>query len=274
MRNLIQFILRFKDFFLFLTLQVFAFYFLFSSNVYHNAVFATSSNEVVAGLYDIRNNFNEYLKLKQNNKTIAQENARLMTRQRSSYRRVDHEYVLVDDTLMMLQYRYVPAKVINSSANKQKNFLTLNRGTVDGLAPNQAVVTERGVVGIVRNTSKHFATVIPIINVAFELSVETKGNHHFGLVRWGGKSPRTARIDDMAKHAEVELGDTIVTRGSSAIFPPGVPVGVISRIGDVPGSNFHDIDIELITSYNSLNYVYVIRNILQKEQLELEAEEQ
>lgn len=273
MRNLIQFILRFKDFFLFLTLQVLAFYFLFSGNVYHNAVFATSSNQFVAGLFDIRNNFNEYLKLKRFNAEIAEENARLLTRQRSSYRRVDHEYVLVDDTLMMLQYRYIPTKVINSSANKQKNYLTLNRGIVDGISPNQAVVTEKGVVGIVRNASKHFATVIPIINVAFELSAETKNGHHFGLVRWDGKDPRKAVVEDMAKHAQIELGDTIVTRGSSAIFPPGIPIGVISHIGDVPGSNFHEIEIDLITSYTSLNYVYVIRNIMQKEQLELEAEE-
>lgn len=273
MRNLIQFIQRFKDFFLFIALQAFAFYFLFSANVYHNAVFATSSNSLVAGLYDFRNNFSEYLRLKQYNADIARENADLLTRQRSSYRRVDQEYVLVEDTLMLLQYRYIPAKVINTSINKQKNFLTLNRGAVDGLSPNQAVVTERGVVGIVRNVSKHFATVIPIINIAFELSVETKQSHYFGLVRWDGSDPRKARVDDMAKHAEIAVGDTIVTRGSSAIFPPGVPVGLISRIGDAPGSNFHDIEIDLISNYLNLNHVYVIRNILQREQLELEAEE-
>lgn len=273
MRNLIQFLLRYKDFFLFLTLQGFAFYFLFSHNIYHQAAFATSSNQMIGGLYDVRNNFNEYLRLKQHNESIADENARLLTRQRSSYRRVDHEYVLVDDTLMMLQYRYVPAKVINSSSNKQKNYLTLNRGLIDGIEPNQAVVTERGVVGIVRNSSRHFATVIPIINVSFELSVETKNSHFFGLVRWDGKNPRKAQVVDMATHAEIALGDTIVTRGSSAIFPPGIPVGIISEIEEVPGSNFHEIEIDLITSYESLNYIYVIRNIMQQEQLELEAME-
>lgn len=273
MRNLIQFILRFKDFFLFLALQVVAFYFLFSSNSFHNAVYATSSNEVIAGLYDFRNNFSEYIRLKENNRKIAGENAHLLTRQRGSYRRVDQDYVLVDDTLMMLQYRYVPAKVINSSSNKQKNYLTLNRGLVDGVAPNQAVVTESGVVGIVRNASRHFSTVIPIINVAFELSAETKRDHHFGLVRWNGKNPRKAIVVDMAKHAQIEIGDTIVTRGSSAIFPPGVPVGTISEIKDIPGSNFHEIEIDLITSYSNLNHVYSIQNILQQEQLNLEGEE-
>lgn len=273
MRNLIQFILRFKNFFLFLAFQVLAFYFLFSSNSYHNAVYTTSSNRAIAGLYNFRNNFSEYLKLKENNRKIAEENAHLLTRQRGSYRRVDQDYVLVDDTLMMLQYRYVPAKVINSSSNKQKNYITLNRGLVDGVAPNQAVVTERGVVGIVRNASRHFSTVIPIINVSFELSAETKRDHHFGLVRWNGKDSRKASVLDMAKHAQIRVGDTIVTRGSSAIFPPGVPIGVISEINDVAGSNFHEIEIDLITSYNNLNHVYTVQNILQQEQLNLEGEE-
>lgn len=273
MRNLIQFILRFKDFFLFLALQVLAFYFLFSSNSYHSAVYTTSSNQFIAGLYDYRNNFSEYIRLKENNRKIAEENALLLTRQRSSYRRVDQDYVLVDDTLMMLQYRYVPSKVINSSSNKQKNYLTLNRGLVDGIAPNQAVVTERGVVGIVRNASRHFATVIPIINVSFELSAETKKDHHFGLVKWNGRNPRKASVVDMAKHAQIAIGDTIVTRGSSAIFPPGIPIGVISEINDIPGSNFHEIEIDLVTSYNNLNHVYAVQNILQQEQLNLEEEE-
>lgn len=274
MRNLIQFILRFKDLFLFLALQVLAFYFLFSSNYYHSAVFTTSSNSIIGSLYDTRNNFNEYLKLKQRNAEIADENARLLNLQRSSYRRIDKEYVLVEDTLMMLQYRYVPAKVINSSTNKQKNYLTLNRGSVDGIAPNQAVVTERGVVGIVRNVSRHFATVIPVINVAFELSTETKYSHYFGLVRWNGKDARLAQVEDMATHAKIAEGDTIVTRGSSAIFPPGVPVGVVSYLEEIPGSNFHRIDIELITDFSNLNHVYVIHNILRTEQLELESTEE
>lgn len=275
MRNLVQFILRYKDFFLFLAFQIIALYFLFSSgNTYHNSVFFSSSNRISATMFDWKNNFSEYLKLRQHNETIAEENARLLNRNRSSFRRVDREYVMVDDTLMMVQYRYVPAKVINSSANRQKNYLTINRGTVGGIAPNQAVVTERGVVGVVRNASKYFATVIPIINISFELSVETKNSHYFGLVRWDGKNPRFARVDDMATHARIHVGDTVVTRGSSAIFPPGLPVGVISEIVEVPGSNFHQIEIELITTYDNLNYVYVIGNILQQEQLELENETQ
>ncbi len=79
-------------------------------------------------------------------------------------------------------------------------------------------------------------------------------------------------IDDMAKHAKVSVGDSIVTRGSSAIFPPGMMVGVVEVVEEVPGSNFHKIDVKLSTSFTSLNYVYVIKNTLREEQVNLEAE--
>jgi len=273
MRNLIKFILRYKDFLLFLALQVFALYFLFSKNYYHNAVFSTSSNQIVGTLFETKNNFREYLQLKHNNELLAAENAELLNNQRDSYRRVDNEYVLVDDTLMLIQYRYIPAKVINAGTTKQKNYLTLNRGSLDGIEPNMAVIGQEGVVGIIRNASKHFSTVIPIINTSFELSIETKSTHHFGLLRWNGKDPQIAMIDDMAKHARVRVGDTIVTRGSSAIFPPGMMIGVVDLVEEVPGSNFHKVDVKLATSFTSLNYVYVIKNMLRDEQINLEAEE-
>jgi rod shape-determining protein MreC len=179
---------------------------------------------------------------------------------------------LVDDTLMKVQYIYVPAKVINAGTTKQKNYLTLNRGSLDGIEPNMAVIGQQGVVGIVRNASKHFSTVIPIINTSFELSIETKNDHHFGLLRWNGLDPQFAMVDDMAKHAKVSVGDSIVTRGSSAIFPPGMMVGVVEVVEEVPGSNFHKIDVKLATSFTSLNYVYVIKNTLREEQVKLEAE--
>jgi rod shape-determining protein MreC len=272
MRNLIKFLIRFKDFFLFLALQVLSLYFLFSENHYHNAIYTTSSNQLVGTMFEAKNNFREYLSLKENNFALAEENAELLSRQRSSYRRVDNEYLVVDDTLMKIQYTYVAAKVINAGTTKQKNYLTLNRGTLDGLAPNMAVIGPQGIVGIVRNASKHFSTVIPVINTSFELSIETKKTHDLGLLRWNGSNPQIASVEDMAKHAKISVGDSIVTRGSSAIFPPNMMVGIVERVEEIPGSNFHKIDVKLATSFTSLNYVYVIKNSLRNEQLELEKE--
>lgn len=270
MRNLIQFILRYKDFFLFLTLQVLALYLLFSANVYHGTVAHTVARDYVAGMQQMRSSMREYFQLRQDNQELARQNQILLNRQRNSYRRVDNEYMIVDDTLMLIQYRYVPAQVINSSITKQKNYLTLNRGKLDGINPTMGVVTEQGVVGIVRNASRHFATVIPIINVSFELSVQTKRGNHFGLVRWDGKDPGYAFVEDMAKHADVKVGDSIVTRGASAIFPPGLLVGTIDEVEDIPGSNFHQIRMKLAQPYRNMNHVYVIQNALRQEQLDLE----
>ena len=67
----------------------------------------------------------------------------------------------------------------------------------------------------------------------------------------------------------IQQGDTIVPSGYSTIFPEGILVGTVTAF-EVEESNFFKIEVELSVDFNQLNWVYVIRNLLEVEQDDLE----
>jgi rod shape-determining protein MreC len=77
-------------------------------------------------------------------------------------------------------------------------------------------------------------------------------------------------MKDIPLSIPVSIGDTVTTSGYNAFFPDAVMVGVVERINPQKTSIFHDIDVKLSTDFNTLSYVYVVKNKLQKEQLSLE----
>ncbi|MGC9344556.1 MAG: rod shape-determining protein MreC, partial [Bacteroidales bacterium] len=167
------------------------------------------------------------------------------------------------------EYFYIPADVLNNSVNKQFNYITIDKGKVQGVEPEMAVITHGAVVGVVASVSNNFSTVIPLLNRNFRLGSKISRNDYFGILEWGGMNPEFARLREIPLHVDVARGDSIVTSGFSAIFPPGLDVGIIESF-KVTDSNFYDIRVKLSVNFRNLTHVYVIGNIYREEQLELE----
>lgn len=156
---------------------------------------------------------------------------------------------------------------------KQLNYLTINVGKKQGIFSDMAVISDEGIVGIVIESSANFATVIPVINRDFRLSVKTRKENFAGILQWNGRSHRTANLNEIPYHAQIQMGDTIVTSGYSAIFPEGLYVGTISSY-ELQEGNFYHIDVSLGTDFQRLFHVKIIRNDLRQEQIELETNTQ
>jgi rod shape-determining protein MreC len=270
MRNFFQFLVKYHIFFFFLGLQLLCFWLIFRNNSFHEASFVNSSNKVVAKLFGWKSNVTEYIELQRVNTELSAENEKLKNKERGTFVNVNDHFVMINDTLRQRKYRYKSAQVINSSINKQLNYLTLNKGSGEGITPQMGVINTDGLVGVVKDVSEHFSTVIPIINLKFTASAELKRNGSFGLLKWDGKNFRHARLKDVPAYVNVLPGDTVVTRGASAIYPRGIPIGVVSEVEKREGSNFHGIMVELHNDFNKLRYVYIVENLLKKEQVELE----
>ena len=131
-------------------------------------------------------------------------------------------------------------------------------------------LTTQGVVGLVASVSNHFALVLPIINTSSHLSVKIKNSNHRGQLVWDGFSPRMATMSDVPEHAQVEMGDSIVTSGSSSFFPEGLLVGTVAMLEPDRNGGFFNIGVELAVDFNAVYAVQLIDNNLAQEQLELE----
>src|SRR5690606_10899895 len=123
------------------------------------------------------------------------------------------------------------------------------------------VITDKGILGIVDQTSAGFATVLSILNSNSKISAQLKKTNHFGSLVWDGKSPNITQLVDVQKIAPVAVGDTIITSGRSSIFPKGILIGTINDFKLDQSENSYIIDIKLFTDMTNLEHVYVIENV-------------
>jgi len=178
----------------------------------------------------------------------------------STSRSVTADEMPVFDTDARTPFDFIPAKVISNTVNKQFNYITINKGRIHGIQPDMGVVCGNGIVGVVVNASSHYATVLSLLHGKWATNAKLKKSNHAGILRWGGTDPRFAILDNIPYHVEVAVGDVIVTSGFSTFFPEGLMIGKVESIEHDGANNFQQIKVRLSTDFNSLYFVYVLKN--------------
>lgn len=156
------------------------------------------------------------------------------------------------------EYHIFKANVIKNSLNRVDNYITLDEGTSAGIRPEMGVVDANGVVGIVYKTSPHYSTVIPLLNSKSSISCKIVGSEYFGYLKWEYGDSRYAYLKDLPRHAEFNLGDTVVTSGYSTVFPAGIMVGTDDDMSDSHDGLSYLLKIKLATDFGKVSNVRVI----------------
>ena len=268
MRNLLRFIITYHFFFLFLLLETVSVILIVQYNNYQRAQFFNFSKSIQGSYYETFGGIREYLSLRQTNRDLYRENTLLRNQMDRLVRNRETSHDGGYDSIPQRQFSYIPARVINNTVNKQFNFITLSKGRHHGIEPEMAVIAPNGVVGLVYAASGNYSTVIPMINRNFRLSAKILKNGYFGSLSWTGSGYQKAILEEIPFHVEIQPGDTIVTSGYSAIFPEGITVGTIAEFE--ARADFYTISVDIAVDYKNLQYVNVIRNLLQDERRELE----
>lgn len=162
-------------------------------------------------------------------------------------------------------FSFIIAHVINNSITRPHNYITLNRGAIDGIKPEMGVVDQNGVVGIVNVTGEHTSRVISLLNSDLRLSCKVKGNDAFGSLVWDGRNPREAVLEELPRHVQFEMGDTVITSGYSVVFPEGIPVGIILSRHKDDDDNFYSLRVRLLSDFTTLSTVRVLENAFKEE---------
>ena len=278
MRNLFNFIIRNSHWMLATLLIAFSFYLVFAHNSYQRSVYLNSSNKVMGWIYNTSNNVTSFVHLKKNNQLLLEQNATLESELyllRSTLNDLvssdsSNVVAFANDSIAQSQFSFIPAEVVNMSFSGPNNFITINRGSIDGIKPDMGVISQRGVVGVVSNVSTNFSLVIPIINPLFRLSAKLKNSDNYGSLSWNGKNLNEAQLGELPKHEVYNNGDTVVT-SFSRIFPKQLIIGFVSRIGESKDDNFNTFEVELATDFKSLHNVLIISDMYYEEQKALES---
>lgn len=183
----------------------------------------------------------------------------------------DSSIVSIDDTLWKQQYEYVPATVINSTYDKRNNYFTLNVGKAQGIERGMGVFSDKGVIGIIHNSSTHYSVVKSCLTKDINVDVIIEGSGEFGLLKWNGRDSRYGSMTGVSNDLTIKKGSKVITRGGAGIFPRGIPVGTIIKTEVVEGQPLWDITVKFAVDFRRVQRAYVIKNLLKNEQVELEA---
>ena len=263
MNNLLNFFVKHSAWFIFAIYVILSLVLLFRDNPYQQSVYLTSANSLSATVYKAFNSVTSYFHLHGINESLQERNAALEMELIELRNQMNDLALQAPDSLhqpALKQYTFVMAHVISNSISQPNNYITINRGTDDGVKPEMGVIDQNGVVGIVNVAGPHAARVISLLNPHMRLSCKLKGSGFFGSLVWDGKSPRHAVLEELPKHITFHKGDTIVTSGYSAVFPEGIIVGIIEGLARDMSDSFVSLRIRLTTNFSQLSSVRVITN--------------
>ena len=269
MQQIINFVIRNKTFLLFLLLFSISLTLTIQSHSYHRSKFINSANALTGGVYGTFNSIGKYFGLKDQNIILAEENKQLRN-QLLNLKDSGANVIEVDSSLNNTHYRVITAEVYKNSYAFTDNYLTINKGKRDSVKQDFGVISSKGIIGIIDNTSNGYATVLSILNSNSRINAKLKSTNHLGSLKWNGKSPYFTQLVDVSNFAPIKVGDTIETGGQSAIFPKGIGIGTVENFETDISGDTYNIEVRLFNDMTNLGTVYIIENLDKAEILNLE----
>lgn len=280
MQTILNFLIKHNHWFLFTLLEGISFVLIISFNNYQNAVVFTSANNIAGNLYSVITDIDSYFRLKSDNTVLIEHNRQLLDKleqTQSELKTLREKTVLAEHPLTRKKnngFYYKTATVVNNTLNKTDNYITINKGTSDGIKSEMGVFSEKGVVGIVYQSSANYSIVIPLLNGKSKVNCRVKGCNSFCALQWDGNDTRYSYLVDLPRYTLFEKGDTVITSGFSSIFPADIPVGRIHNIEESEDGLFYRAKVELFVDFSSVNNVFVVGNDGKDEQEQLEQNRQ
>jgi rod shape-determining protein MreC len=275
MRNFLAFIRRFRVLLFFALLQGVALSIYFTFSIFPRSQYLTTASQVSGTIMEWRNDVTKHFALSSSNRKLQFENRwlreQLLENNLSLKAPVGMDSVVIKKDDFVQRFEYIPGAIISSSFSRRNNYFTLNIGSKQGVKRGMGVISDNGVVGIVHNVSTHFSVIKSCLTKDINIDIMIENSGEPGFLKWTGTDPRRGSMSGVSNDRAIKKWSKISTRGQSGIFPRGIPVGVVEKTAPVEGQPIWDVTILFSENYRTVQYVYVIRNVLKVEQEMLEA---
>jgi len=272
MRNLLYLLFRFSALLTFILFELFSFYLIINYNKSQGEIWAHSSNLLTGSINQKLQKVEDFVTLQRVNDSLLTENAKLLQtvinyrifEEKSRFQEFEN---LPSDTIQ--PYKLLPAQICSKTINLRNNYLTLDIGSNDEVKPGMGVISENGVIGIVKSVSEKFSTVLMMLNSQSRISCLIKDKNFHGNLIWKSKDVRLMQLQDVPKHANIEIGDKVITSGYSISFPKNIPIGTVTDFNITGGSNSYNIDVRLDDDISNSKYAFVVAFQETAEKIEL-----
>jgi rod shape-determining protein MreC len=269
MLELVKFVSRYRHFILFVLLEALSFWFIINNNNYWSVEYFNTANAVTAKTIGVSDAVREYSNLKDVNLKLAEENRllneRLTQLQQKSPAKAPVNYGA--DSAFFARFKFVTiAKVIENTTNQANNYITIDKGLADGVRVGMGVVTPTGVVGKVKICNDNYSVITSVLHSQSMISTRLTHSGEIGPAKWESTNPSILQLNDVSRYKKVTKGDTAVTSEYNSVFPPGILVGYVQKVGINTNQTDFDIQIKLATDFTKLSFVFLVDNNLLKNQ--------
>ena len=257
MQQIINAILKNRNFFIYLLLLIFSFLFLQKKSPYHQSKIRNISLAMSGNLLELRNSYQSYFRLREVNNQLMRENQQLRS-------------LLVRASQMSPNenpsgptkpgIELISARIVQNSIDGVRNFMIVDKGAENNVSREMGVISDDGIVGVIDQTNQHYASVVSLLHRDLKINAKLKNNNAFGSLYWMGIQPNKMVLSDIPTINPVSIGDTIVTGGMSAYFPKNIPIGKVSKYTILPSKRYYEIEVILFTNFSVLDHVYIVRN--------------
>lgn len=277
MKNIIGFIRQNFTFFIFLILQIVSLVTLSSYSKSHQTFFGGMTNQVIGDINTRYNNWSYFFRLKKTNALLTAENVALRNQLAQNFVPTDTTkkmgiLILRKDSLEKIRkFYYYPAKVVGNTFTLQKNYITIERGALQGVKKDMAAISPDGsIVGIVIEVNDNFSKIMSLLHRNSKVSAMLKRDKVAGTVEWDGSDPDILTLKNISKSAAPKIGDSVLTSPYSASFPAQLMIGRVTKVVVDPASNFLTLELKSATNFYNLEFIYLVENKRMSEQLDLE----
>lgn len=204
----------------------------------------------------------DYGSLKKENQRLRDQVASLERQQvQAAAEQAAAEQVLAEQNLSFLGgIPTVTVQIIDDGSSNFETSITVNKGTSDGIAMGQPVVSAGGLVGSVESVSAHTATIVLLTDPTFIVGVRLTGGNTGSAEGSGrGQSLKVSVITTNQAPPSMKKGDTVVTSGlNGEKFPPNIPVGRVLSASTPPGAAEPDITLVPLVNLSRLSYLQIL----------------
>ena len=249
MQRILNALLQFRNPILYYFLLGLAISFAYNRSPFHEYNIEKYGFFFSSKLYAARDGISQYFKLSIVNQQLLEENKRLKVNEL-----ISSEILLYPAALKKTKrfpFNVKKARVLKNSFQNQRNYLTIDIGSIDGVKPEMGVISNNGIIGVVHSVTDHYANVISVLHQDLKINVRATKSPAFGSLVWSGKKPYEFRVEDVVSNANIKIGDTLITGGMSSYFPLGIPIGKIAEINNKKV-------IDFFSDFSQLGFVKVV----------------
>jgi len=256
--KVIRFLIDLYEYFLLVFLIIISLSILMHNESPQTRVLQGEISDVFAFVHYPRIWINELSNLMEENQELKEENLRLgllNAQLKESYlenQRLREMLNFADTSKLTI----IPAEVINQGTTPLFNSILINVGSEQGILPNMAVITNKGIVGKTVSVGQKNTTVQIFLDVNFRLGVKFQISREYGIMRWQPNG--LAEVREIPKTAVIYPGEKVLTSGYSDIYPANIQVGEVIDVRQSANNLFQIATVRPSVNINSIEEVFIV----------------